>query len=90
MVLVNPGDATIENHFNVLKQSWVNKAEEVTALVDTATDTLDFVKASEEAMVKEQTGALEGLDQQNLAVRFISNCHCKPSVSIAFLKTWFP
>ena len=78
MVLVNPGDTTIENHFNVLKQSWINKAEEVTALVDTATDTLDFVKASEEAMVKEQAGALEGIDQQNLAVRVISNCLCKP------------
>lgn len=68
MLLVNPGDSAIENHFNTLKQSWINKAEEVTALVDTATDTYDFVKASEEAMKKEQADALEGMEQQNLAV----------------------
>lgn len=68
LLLLNPGDNAIETHFNQMKQSWINKAEEVTALVDAATDTLDFVTASEEAMRKEQQLAFQGIDQQNLAM----------------------
>ena len=63
----------------MLKGKWENKAEEVMGLVDAATDAADFVKATEEALRKEQADAFVGLDQENPAVSirfFISCIHC--------------
>uniref|UniRef100_T2MH95 Vinculin n=1 Tax=Hydra vulgaris TaxID=6087 RepID=T2MH95_HYDVU len=65
LLLLNPGNPTIELHFDNLKNHWIEKASEVTALVDTATDAYDFVKESEAAIRKEQENAMVGLEQFN-------------------------
>lgn len=51
-----------------MKKNWIDKAEEVTALVDAATDAFDFVKHSEDAIRRDQASALVGLEQQNPSV----------------------
>ncbi|XP_057297715.1 vinculin-like [Hydractinia symbiolongicarpus] len=68
LLLLNPGNATIEAHFDLMKKNWIDKAEEVTALVDAATDAFDFVKHSEDAIRRDQASALVGLEQQNPSV----------------------
>ena len=51
----------------------MDKASEVTALVDTATDAFDFVKESEGAIRREQENALVGLEQSNPSVSTYSD-----------------
>lgn len=69
---MNPGDKVIEANFDMLKGKWENKAEEVMGLVDAATDAADFVKATEEALKKEQADAFVGLEQENPAVSILN------------------
>ena len=59
----------------MLKEKWEHKAEEVMGLVDAATDAADFVKATEEALRKEQAEAFVGLDQENPAVSLFFVLH---------------
>lgn len=68
LLLLNPGDRVIEANFDMLKGKWEQKAETVMGLVDAATDAKDFVKATEEALRKEQADAFVGLDKENAAV----------------------
>lgn len=68
LLLLNPGDKVIEANFDMLKDKWEQKAETVMGLVDAATDAKDFVKATEEALRKEQSDAFVGLEHENPAV----------------------
>lgn len=68
LLLLNPGDKVIDANFDMLKGKWENKAEEVMGLVDAATDAADFVKATEEALRKEQAEAYVGLEKENPAI----------------------
>lgn len=68
LLLLNHGDQVIEANFDMLKDKWEHKAEEVMGLVDAATDAADFVKATEEALIREQKDAFVGLEQGNPAV----------------------
>ena len=68
LFLMKPGDATVETNFITMRDAWFDKADELTGLVDAATDAVDFVKESEAAIMKDKEAALEGMANQNQAV----------------------
>lgn len=67
LLLMNPGEQ-FNQHFTDLCDDWRKKSDELIALVDAATDTLDYMKESEECIRREIAGAIVGLEQQNPAV----------------------
>jgi len=68
LLLMNPGNDLFHAHFTDLCNDWRANSDELIALVDAATDTLDYMKASEECIKKEIAGACVGLEQQNPAI----------------------
>ena len=68
LLLMNPGNELFERHFTDLCDDWRKNSDELIALVDAATDTLDYMKASEEAIRVEIAAAVSGMEKQNPAV----------------------
>ena len=68
LLLMNPGNELFNAHFTDLCNDWRKNSDELIALVDAATDTLDYMKESEECIRREIAGAIVGLEQQNPAV----------------------
>ncbi|XP_072163078.1 vinculin-like [Diadema setosum] len=65
VLLLNPGEQMADSHFAELKKEYMGKVEGLTDLVDQATDTVQFVKASEEAIKRDSEAVSAGIQQQN-------------------------
>jgi vinculin len=68
LLLMNPNNELFNAHFTDLCDDWRKNSDELIALVDAATDTLDYMTASEEAIKEEIAAAVSGVEAQNPAV----------------------
>ena len=66
---MNPDNELFNAHFTDLCDDWRKNSDELIALVDAATDTLDYMEASEEAIREEIAAAVSGMEKGNPAVR---------------------
>ncbi|XP_077585817.1 vinculin-like isoform X3 [Stigmatopora nigra] len=53
ILLKNPGNKAAYEHFDTMKNQWIDNVEKLTALVDEAIDTKSLLDASEEAIKKD-------------------------------------
>uniref|UniRef100_A0A4W5KCI9 Vinculin n=1 Tax=Hucho hucho TaxID=62062 RepID=A0A4W5KCI9_9TELE len=53
ILLKNPGNQAAFEHFDTMKNQWINNVEKLTGLVDEAIDTKSLLDASEEAIKKD-------------------------------------
>ncbi|XP_074659984.1 vinculin-like isoform X2 [Tubulanus polymorphus] len=53
IVLMNPGNEAVYNHFNILKQNWEENANLLRNHVDSTIDTASFIKSQEEQIMRE-------------------------------------
>ncbi|XP_065072400.1 vinculin-like [Rhopilema esculentum] len=66
LLLASNGDPTAAENFKKLKEEWKDQIEELTGLVDMATDASDFIKESEDVIKKDCEAAEIALKQGNL------------------------
>ncbi|XP_030848748.1 vinculin isoform X4 [Strongylocentrotus purpuratus] len=65
VLLLNPGEQTAVSHFDELKREYMGKVETLTDLVDQAVDTVEFVKASEEAIKRDSEKVAQAIQQND-------------------------
>ncbi|XP_077978235.1 vinculin-like isoform X2 [Glandiceps talaboti] len=53
ILLENPGNEAASEHFEMLKKEWTSQMEMLIGSVDNATDTLSFIKATEDAIKRD-------------------------------------
>ncbi|XP_071956456.1 vinculin-like isoform X2 [Antedon mediterranea] len=64
LVLYHPNSTAAVEHFDLLKKEWTNNTNNLTRLVDDATDSVEFIKACEEVIRKETVEAEFAVSQE--------------------------
>ncbi|XP_033120194.1 vinculin-like isoform X3 [Anneissia japonica] len=72
LVLYHPNSTAAVEHFDLLKKEWTNNTNNLTRLVDDATDSVEFIKACEDVIRKETVEA-EFAASQEQPVPFIKS-----------------
>ena len=73
VVLDNPGNASADEHFKLLKEQWSEGMDKLRGHVDASMDTVNFIKASEEGILRDTGGEMEDRDNKKDEGNYIDN-----------------
>jgi len=68
LLLASNGDPTAADNFKKMRDEWKDQIEDLTGLVDTATNAADFIKESEDVIKRDCEAAELALKQSNLPI----------------------